>query len=57
VPVIDEIIRTSVKKGQKPFLKAIIEFKNIMASSNMSPLEKLFRLQNLSIMEGYNACR
>ncbi len=34
-----------------PFKKAIIEFGEIMRSSSASPLDKLYKLQYLSIME------
>ena len=54
VPVIEEIIIKCKKKNQKPFTKAIMEFKSIMSSSVLSPLEKLYRLQYLSILEGYD---
>ena len=54
VPVIEEIIIKYKKKNQKPFTKAIMEFKSIMSSSVLSPLEKLYRLQYLSILEGYD---
>ena len=56
VPVIDEIIISCKHKNQKPFTKAIMEFKSIMASTVLSPLEKLYRLQYLSILDGYQAC-
>lgn len=53
VPVIDEIIMKCKSKNQKPFTKAITDFKNIMASTVLSPLEKLYRLQYLNFLDGY----
>jgi hypothetical protein len=54
VPVIEEIIMKCKKKNQKPFTKAIMEFKSIMTSTVLSPLEKLYRMQYLSILDGYD---
>jgi len=38
---------------KKPFEKAILEFQNIMTSAQMSPLDKLYKLQYLSLMDHF----
>lgn len=39
------------RKKELPFQKAINEFREIMMSSSFSPLEKLYKLQTLNIMD------
>ena len=39
------------KNRVTPFQKAINQFKDIMSSAAFSPLEKLYKLQTLNIME------
>lgn len=53
-PIFDQIISVFNKTKVMPFQKAINEFKEIMNSSNNTPLEKLYKLQTLNIMDYFD---
>lgn len=50
-PIFEQIVNVASRTKVTPFQKAINEFHDIMTSSNNSPLEKLYKLQHLNIME------
>lgn len=53
-PIFEQIVNVANRTKVTPFQKAINEFRDIMTSSSNSPLEKLYKLQNLNIMEYFD---
>ena len=56
-PIFEQIVNVAGRTKVTPFQKAINEFRDIMTSSSNSPLEKLYKLQNLNIMEYFEKYR
>lgn len=52
-PALIEILDMCKKSKEMPFKKAVIEFQAIMGSSNLSPLDKLYKLQYLSVTDHF----
>ena len=49
----DIILQLRQSVGQIPFLKAMKEIQRIFTSQDISPLDKLYKLQKLSIMNHF----
>jgi len=47
--LLKEMIKISKKNKEVPFKKAIHEFKAIMGAASLSPLDKLYKLQFLTL--------
>ena len=47
------IIKQLKTSNAQPFIKAIKEVRKIMTSQDLSPLDKLYKMQSLSIMNHF----